>query len=95
MFATRMTLTEQRCLMRLEQQLVKNQGFISLSAFDSDHAEILRNWQQQGHLVLNADSISEIPTELVTQRGITHGCQLSDELWVASASLRRIIAHGL
>lgn len=95
MFATRMTLSEQRCLMKLEQQLVKNQGFISLPAFESDHMETLQRWQQQGHLVLNADRISEIPAELVKQRGITHGCEFSDELWVASASLRRIIAHGL
>lgn len=94
-FASCLSQESQHCLLKLEHQLVRLQGFISLHSFEGEHAKQLQQWQQAGLVNLETDSLSEMPTEWIQQRGVTHGCQMSDELWKASACLRRILAHGL
>lgn len=85
----------QKCLLKLEHQLVRFRGFIALPSFDDEYAKQLQEWQAQGHITLDTKELEELPKEMVSQNGITHGCQMSDDLWLASASMRRIWAHGL
>lgn len=93
-YASRMCVLSAKCLVNLEIQLVKNQGFISLPSFITTHVEQLMQWQDTGYLTLKIEPVEELSQELVQQNGITHFITMSDELWIASAGLRRIHANG-
>ena len=95
LMATRLSAPERACLFRLEQQMVRQKGFINREAFIDEQAEVFEQWQQEGYIALDADEVKNLPDEEVTQHQLTHSCHLSDELWTAAACLRRMYAYDL
>ncbi|EGQ9843718.1 hypothetical protein FYU92_06465 [Vibrio cholerae] len=93
--ATKLSPPERACLFKLEQQMVRQQGFINRLAFTDEQASAFARWEQEGHIKLNEDELKHLPQEQVEQQQLTHSCHLSEQLWIASACLRRICACDL
>ena len=93
--ASKLSLPECHCLFRLEQQMVRQRGFINRDAFIDEQDEVFKEWEQQGYIELNADELKHLEQEQINKQQLTHSCHLSGELWLAAASLRRIYACDL
>ncbi len=93
--ATRLSASERACLFKLEQQMVRQQGFIDRQSFIDELDEVLSQWELNGHIELDDKELQHLPQEQVEQQHLTHSYHLSGELWIASACLRRIYACDL
>lgn len=93
--ATKLTPPERACLFKLEQQMVRQQGFINRQAFIDEQDSVFNQWEKEGHIELDADELKHLPKEQVETQQLTHSCHLSGELWIASACLRRLYACDL
>lgn len=93
--ATKLTPPERACLFKLEQQMVRQQGFINRLAFADEQASAFARWEQEGHIKLDENELKHLPQEQVEQQQLTHSCHLSEQLWIASACLRRLYACDL
>lgn len=92
---TKLSEPERACLFKLEQQMVRQQGFINREAFTGEQDSVFKQWETQGFIVLDADEIKHLPKEQVEQWQLTHSCHLSGDMWIACACLRRIYACDL
>ncbi|GEM_PF-3469468 len=93
--ATKLSAPERACLFKLEQQMVRQQGFINREAFSDEQDSVFSAWEAEGHIALNPDELKHLPQKQVEQHQLTHSCHLSSDLWIASACLRRIYACDL
>ncbi|MBY8161380.1 hypothetical protein KW506_03375 [Vibrio fluvialis] len=93
--ATKLSPPERACLFKLEQQMVRQQGFINRHVFIDEQDVVFTQWEQEGHIKLDEDELKHLPQEQVEQQQLTHSCHLSEQLWIASACLRRIYACDL
>ncbi|EJS4043648.1 hypothetical protein NWU98_001402 [Vibrio vulnificus] len=92
---TKLSAPERACLFRLEQQMVRQQGFINRHAFIDEQDAVFNQWLESGHIKLDSKELDNLPKEQVEQQQLTHSCHLSVELWLASACLRRLYACDL
>ncbi len=95
LMATRLSAPQRACLFKLEQQMVRQKGFINRDAFTDEQNDVFNEWQQEGHIELDADEVNNLPKEEVDKMQLTHSCHLSNELWATSACLRRLYAYDL
>ncbi|HDI3307070.1 TPA: hypothetical protein PMD68_001940 [Vibrio cholerae] len=93
--ATKLSAPERTCLFKLENQMVRQQGYINRQAFMDELDVVFSAWEQQGHIKLDVEEMKHVPPEQVEKQQLTHSCNLSEELWLASACLRRIYACDL
>ncbi|MCG6350559.1 hypothetical protein SBW85_07500 [Vibrio plantisponsor] len=93
--ATKLSPPERACLFKLEQQMVRQQGFINRHVFIDEQDAVFTQWEQEGHIELDESELKHLPQEQVEQQQLTHSCHLSEQLWIASACLRRIYACDL
>ena len=93
--AAKLSPPERACLFKLEQQMVRQQGFINRQVFIDEQDAVFTQWEQEGHIKLDEDELKHLPQEQVEQQQLTHSCHLSEQLWIASACLRRIYACDL
>lgn len=92
---TTLSAAERACLFRLEQQMVRQQGFINRHAFVDEQDTVFNRWLETGHIKLDSKELDNLPEEQVEQQQLTHRCHLSSQLWLASACLRRLYACDL
>ncbi|KFA98761.1 hypothetical protein [Vibrio sp. ER1A] len=87
---------EQRaCLFRIEQQMVRQQGFINLTALNEQEKGEFDKWQEQGVVTLKPLEGEGLAQSYIEKYGLTHSCSLSEQMWIAASSLRRIYACDL
>lgn len=95
MMATRLSAPQRACLFKLEQQMVRQKGFINREAFVDEQDVVFKEWQQAGHIELDEKEIDHLDKEEVTNLRLTHSCHMSHELWITAACLRRMYAYDL
>lgn len=93
--ATQLNAPERACLFKLEQQMVRQRGFINRNVFTDEVDQVFIQWEQAGDITLDEEEVKHLPEEQVTQQQLTHSCHLSEQLWMASACLRRLYACDL
>lgn len=95
LMATRLSAPQRACLFKLEQQMVRQKGYINRAAFADEQNSVFNEWESAGYIELNADEVQHLPAQEVAQLKLTHSCHLSEELWMTAACLRRIYAYDL
>ena len=93
--ATGLEQVECVCLLQLETQMVRQQGYISRPAFKGALDDVFTQWEQQGHIQLDTKKLAHLDKETIRKKKLTHSCKMSEDLWLAVGCLRRIYAHDL
>ncbi|GLT18900.1 hypothetical protein GCM10007938_26820 [Vibrio zhanjiangensis] len=95
LMATKLTAPQKACLFKLEQQMVRQKGFINREAFVDEQDMVFKEWQLAGYIELNEREIAHLDQTEVANLQLTHSCHMSHELWITAACLRRFYAYDL